>query len=283
MNPSNSDGLTANDADSLLRAIAQLRERMRLQETELDNLRTTTRFLHQMNERDPLNGGSGVFSVDPSILDRISRLEARSVDQASTVQQILAVLTRTDSNLLRVIAELDRLLSAPVAFRSVQEVAPEVTPQADGAASGEIESPVEPAVVTADVNPFPPPPPADFEALDDEEQEAPRTGWKGSILGIIVIIGLLVGTVFVIRHARRVAALGADASAASVFSPMERARLFENDKKYADAEVVYRDILKRDPQNADAIRHLASVLFRENKIEESSVVLKQLVVTGGDQ
>jgi thioredoxin-like negative regulator of GroEL len=64
---------------------------------------------------------------------------------------------------------------------------------------------------------------------------------------------------------------------------MERARLYENDKKYAEAEAVYRDILKRDPQNADAIRHLASVLFRQNKIEESSVVLKPLVVTGSDQ
>ena len=266
-----------------MRAIAQLRERMRLQETELDNLRTTTRFLHQMNERDPLNGGadnSGVVTtaVDPAILNRISSLEARSVEQASTVQQILTVLTRTDSNLQRVIAELDRLLSAPVAVRPVQDVAPEVTPQ-----SGKIELPVEPAIVTADVNPFPPPPPADFEALDDDEQEAPRTGWKGSILGIIIIVGLLVGTVFVIRHARRVAALGTDSSAASGFSPMERARLYENDKKFVEAEAVYREILNRDPQNADAIRHLASVLFRENKIEESSVVLKQLVVTGGDQ
>jgi uncharacterized coiled-coil protein SlyX len=279
MLPSHSDGFTASDADTLMRAIAQLRERMRLQETELDNLRTTTRFLHQMNERDPLNGGSGTSAVvtapDPSILDRISRLEARSVEQASTVQQILAVLTRTDSNLQRVIAELDRLLPAPIAVRPVQDVAPE---------SKETELPAEPAVVAADViNPFPPPPPADFETLDDDELEAPRTGWKGSILGILVIIGLLVGTVLVIRHARRTAPLGTDASAASVFSPMERARLYENDKKYAEAEAVYRDILKRDPQNADAIRHLASVLFRQNKIEESSVVLKPLVVTGSDQ
>lgn len=283
MIPSHSDGLASSDADSLFRAMAQLRERMRLQEAELDNLRTTTRFLHQMNEAGPLNSGSGTPVADQSIVDRISRLETRSAEHSNTVQQILAVLTRTDTNLQRVVAELDRLLASTVVARPVQSAAPEVTPLPETSEQPEELAPAVSTIVTSDNHPFPPPPPADFEALDEDEDESPRTGWKGSLVGLAVIIGLLVGAVFVIRHARHVAALSNDASAGSVFSPMERARVFENEKKYAEAESIYRDILRRDPRNADAIRHLASVFFREGKIEESSVVLKQLAVNGNSE
>ena len=277
---SNPDGLAGGDADALLRAISQLRERMRLQEVELDNLRTTTRFLHQQNEREPSASGS---APPQSLLDRIARLEAGSGEQAHTAQQVLAVLARTDGNLQRLAAELDRLLAQiaiPVA--PVAPFAPPVSaPFAPPGSGPPISEP--PVTLVLDANPFPPAPPtADFETIEDEDDQPPRAGWKGSIVGLVVLVALLIGAVLVIRHARRIAAAN-DVSASAASTPMARAKVFENEKKYPEAESIYRGILKRSPDDRDAIRHLASVLFRQGRIEESSVVLKRLLPNGSDQ
>ena len=220
---------------------------------------------------------------DPSLADRLARLEARSAEHAHAVQQFVTVMARTDSNLQRLAVELDRLLT-----RLEIRVVPQ-SPPANSEAAAVVVG--EPAVLEAgfavasetDVNPFPPAPAVDFYSADEDDEEPPRRGWKTSAAVLAILLCMLVGAVLVIRQAQKVSAGGNGASASSIFSPMERARMLENEKKFPAAEATYREILGRDPHNADAIRHLASVLFRENKIEESSVVLKQLVPAGSDQ
>lgn len=47
-------------------------------------------------------------------------------------------------------------------------------------------------------------------------------------------------------------------------------------KDYAVAEDVYRSVLKTEPNNAEAIKGLASVLFREDKTDEAAAILDKL-------
>ena len=47
-------------------------------------------------------------------------------------------------------------------------------------------------------------------------------------------------------------------------------------KDYAVAEDVYRTVLKTEPNNVEAIKGLASVLFREDKTEEAAAILDKL-------
>ena len=45
------------------------------------------------------------------------------------------------------------------------------------------------------------------------------------------------------------------------------------------AEDIYKQVLKTEPNNVDAMKALASVLYREDKIEESAVILDKLPKT----
>jgi tetratricopeptide (TPR) repeat protein len=59
-------------------------------------------------------------------------------------------------------------------------------------------------------------------------------------------------------------------------SPIELARVYESQGNYAKAEAAYRELLNKNPNDPEVVRHLADVLFREDKIEESANVLKRL-------
>ena len=45
------------------------------------------------------------------------------------------------------------------------------------------------------------------------------------------------------------------------------------------AEDLYKQVLKAEPNNADVMKALASVLYREDKIEESAAILDKLPST----
>jgi hypothetical protein len=57
---------------------------------------------------------------------------------------------------------------------------------------------------------------------------------------------------------------------------LDQARNFSQKKDYSKAEDIYRTILKSDPNNTEVKRLLASVLFRQDKIEESAKVINSL-------
>jgi DNA-binding NarL/FixJ family response regulator len=50
-------------------------------------------------------------------------------------------------------------------------------------------------------------------------------------------------------------------------------------KEYPMAEDIYKQVLKSEPNNVDALKGLASVLYREDKIEESAAILDKLPKT----
>jgi DNA-binding NarL/FixJ family response regulator len=58
--------------------------------------------------------------------------------------------------------------------------------------------------------------------------------------------------------------------------PIIQASTLFRDQQYAAAELACRTILKRDPSNVDALRILASTLFRQNRVDEAADVVGSL-------
>jgi tetratricopeptide (TPR) repeat protein len=69
---------------------------------------------------------------------------------------------------------------------------------------------------------------------------------------------------------------GADKPLTGIAGQMRMAADFAAEKDYAKAESTYRLILKSDPNNRDAIKELASVLFRQQRYDEAAAVLKSI-------
>ncbi len=63
---------------------------------------------------------------------------------------------------------------------------------------------------------------------------------------------------------------------------LDQARTFNQKKEYAKAEGIYRKILKMDPSNVEVKRLLASVLLRQDKIEESAKVIESIEKQGSE-
>jgi TolA-binding protein len=57
---------------------------------------------------------------------------------------------------------------------------------------------------------------------------------------------------------------------------MQAAQEYADRKDYTTAEDIYKQILKSEPNNVEAMKALASVLYREDKIEESAAILEKL-------
>ncbi len=60
---------------------------------------------------------------------------------------------------------------------------------------------------------------------------------------------------------------------------MQAAADYTERKDYPMAEDIYKQVLKTEPNNVDAMKALASVLYREDKIEESAAILDKLPKT----
>ena len=57
---------------------------------------------------------------------------------------------------------------------------------------------------------------------------------------------------------------------------MQAAQEYVDRKEYAMAEDLYKQVVQAEPQNAEAVKALASVLYREDKLAESAAVLDKL-------
>jgi hypothetical protein len=67
-----------------------------------------------------------------------------------------------------------------------------------------------------------------------------------------------------------------DAPLTGIAAQMRMAADFAQEKDYVKAESTYRLILKSEPNNREAIKDLASVLFRQQRYEDAAAVLKTL-------
>ncbi len=195
-----------------------------------------------------------VKNIQVKLVQRVSALETDMSKQAEAMNQLRDYSQRTEDNLSRLITGVDKL---------AQEL---------------------PKRLQA---PEPPLPPA-------SEPKAARRKSSRSFSPVRVWIGIAVvvagfGVTKLLQRTKTadpapssaVAAsapakpLAPDASA-DTKTKMQSAEQYTERKDYSTAEDIYKQVLKDEPNNVDAMKALASVLYREDKIDESAAVLDKL-------
>jgi hypothetical protein len=256
---------SAADTRAIHRALTGLRDRLRLQEDELDRLRERVErpiqmpapAIDQQTLADDIQQ-----NVERNLLPQVRALESQVAEQAGMLHEAFEVMGRTDMNVRRLIAQVDRLLEQ-VSRRPI-----DVTSETTGAPPARPRQPVRTrtreraSLFTA------------VEDLDeDEDSEAPRFRWKIPLLILVVLIAILAAVWDWYRDALPATTAPLESS---LMTPIDQARAYESDRNYPKAEAAYRELLSKDPTNAEVIKHLASVLYREDKVDESAEVMKKL-------
>ena len=209
-----------------------------------------------------------VRSVQVKLIQRIAALESDMSKQVETMSQIRQDSQRTEENLNRLIVGVDKL-------------ARELPRRLAAAAAAETVPVPEVAVV-----PQQPAPKARAKSGARHDRIV-RIIW--ATVPACVLAGVLAWAAFKLENTS--ADTGnpeapATVSAEKVKAPpapsgdaktkMQAAQECVDRKDYAMAEDLYRQVVKSEPGNADALKALASVLYREDKIEESAEILDKL-------
>jgi DNA-binding NarL/FixJ family response regulator len=225
-----------------------------------------------------------VKNIQVKLVQRVSALETDMAKQAEAMLQLREYSQRTEDNLSRLITGVDRL---------AQEL-----PRRLAAAPPEVETFEQPAVE------------APSSPQEPEATKPPKTRRRSSrsrklpfiIWGAVVAVVLLViGVVQLAKRFNRsqtgapvagAAPTSSGAPAAEAVAPkpappanadtktkLQAAADYTDRKDYALAEDVLKQVLKAEPNNVEAMKALASVLYREDKIEESAAILDKLPKT----
>jgi thioredoxin-like negative regulator of GroEL len=199
-----------------------------------------------------------VKNIQVKLVQRVSALETDMARQADAMNQLREYSQRTEDNLSRLITGVDKL--AQELPRRLQ--APEF-PQAS----------------------------VDVKTVRRKSSRSLKPLWMW--LAIIVMAGAIFGVVRMMHRATvgvdvpapassSSAATGASAGAVAIAAStdaktkMQAADQYAQRKDYATAEDIYKQILKTEPNNVDAMKALASVLYREDKIDESAAIVDKM-------
>jgi DNA-binding NarL/FixJ family response regulator/predicted negative regulator of RcsB-dependent stress response len=214
-----------------------------------------------------------VKNIQVKLVQRVAALETDMTKQADAMKQLREYSERTEDNLTRLITGVDKL---------AQDLPRRL--QAAPAAAG----PVEPAPAAG----------RPLKRKSSSRHFTLKTFWAAVAVVVILIGGALLmrkssssssaaGSSSAGSSAGTTAPAGS-AAAADAKSPapppanadtktkMDAAQQYSDRKEYPAAEDIYRQVLKAEPNNVDAMKALASVLYREDKIEESAAILDKL-------
>ena len=208
--------------------------------------------------------------VERNVLPQMRALETQLFEQGKMLQEAFSAMGRTEVTMRRLIGQVDRLLEEglhrPPPVPQHIDVTSEAT---DPPPRPRAREPLRPRqrersqMFTA------------VEDLDDyEDSEPPRFRWKFPLAILALLIAIL--AVFWFWYFRDSAPIPLAPAVTSTLSPLEQARAYETDRNYPKAEEAYRELLAKDPTNEELIRHLASVLYREDKVDESAEIMKKL-------
>ena len=214
---------------------------------------------------------SFVKNVQVKLVQRVSALETDMSRQAEAMHELREYSLRTEDNLGRLIAGVDKL---------AQELPRRLT--AGGAAAAETQPEVEKLAAPAGEQPRP--------GRRRSSSFAPKVFW--AVVVAVLVLGwggfALTKTLRARGSYEPVSSAGAGATPASagkvtplpanadVKTRMQAAQEYTDRKEYSMAEDIYRQLLKGDPSNVDVMKSLASVLYREDKIDESAAILDKL-------
>lgn len=203
-----------------------------------------------------------VKNIQVKLVQRVAALETDMSKQAEAMNQLREYSQRTEDNLSRLITGVDKL---------AQEL------------PKRLNAPTEPIVQTA-IEPKP-------VRRRESSRFSPKIFWMVIGALALVVIGIVYGPGWFYSGKKDSTATAAASNPASAPTPakpaspllgadtktkMQAAEQYTENKDYALAEDIYKQILKAEPNNVDAMKALASVLYREDKIEESAAILEKL-------
>jgi DNA-binding NarL/FixJ family response regulator/TolA-binding protein len=221
-----------------------------------------------------------VKNIQVKLVQRVSALETDMTKQAEAMKQLREYSQRTEDNLGRLISGVDKL---------AQELPRRLLPASEVTAS----EPILQDAVSA-------PQPGTVRNGPRKIRRRISNNQKVLIFWV-ALIALVIGIVAIVQltsawnqkqnavaaqqNAPGVAAAPPQKSfvqparGADTKTKMQAAGDATERKDYSMAEDIYKQVLQTEPNNVDAMKALASVLYREDKIEESAAVLDKLPKT----
>jgi DNA-binding NarL/FixJ family response regulator/TolA-binding protein len=218
-----------------------------------------------------------VKNIQVKLVQRVSALETDMSKQAEAMRQLREYSQRTEDNLSRLISGVDKLAQdlpkrlppAPEPVTHSETLAPEareirheIKRARRRSSSGRKKVLIFWAVVAAVIL-----------VIVGVMQISARTGRGTAGLPTTTASGTAPGNSAVTRSVVRPPA-GADTK-----TKLQAAEQYTERKDYSMAEDIYKQVLQAEPNNVEAMKALASVLYREDKIEESAAVLDKLPKT----
>ena len=229
-----------------------------------------------------------VKNIQVKLVQRVSALEQNMQHQADAMLQLREYNQRTEDNLSRLITGVDKLANElPKRLSAAQQQEAEST----------VEQPVRPGVKEAN-------------ARETGQKERPRSSGfkKKKLVPIVFWVLVLAGITFAVvswhrssddsstsapplgkeiqtANSKATAAAAAPKPAATppptvaggdTKTRLDAAKQAMDRKEYTTAEDIYKQVVQAEPHNVDALTGLASVLYREDKIEESAAVLDRI-------
>ncbi len=197
-----------------------------------------------------------VRNIQVKLVQRVSALETDMSQQAEAMHQLREYSQRTEDNLSRLISGVDRLVQELPKQLAAPEIAP---PSAPEPRPGRRRS---------------------------SRSFSPKIFWM-VVAAVLVVMTAALQLPKLFRGAKSAApsAIATAAGPAKVVAPpvsadtrtkLQAAEEYTERKDYSMAEDIYKQVLKTEPNNVDAMKALASVLYREDKIEESAAILDKL-------
>lgn len=209
-----------------------------------------------------------VRNIQVKLVQRVSALETDMSKQAEAMRQLQEYSMRTEDNLSRLISGVDKL---------AQELPKRLAAPAPVAAPEEARQ----AATEPQAKP----------ARRRSSRFAPKI-FLMTMAAVIVLGAAAFEIPRLSRHGESANAASSDRAAASndtapaapappssgsdTKTKMQAAQQYTDNKDYALAEDIYKQVLKAEPNNVDAMKALASVLYREDKIEESAAILDKI-------
>jgi DNA-binding NarL/FixJ family response regulator len=215
-----------------------------------------------------------VKNIQTKLVQRVSVLEQNMSQQAEAMHQLREYNQRTEDNLSRLLTGVDKLASElPKRLAAAQ---------AESAAA-------EPAQNAA------------REETPSKESKKEKRAAQGAVKNLgpkifwaLVGVAVIAGGAYEIRslsgpHDDAVVTTAPDGtqtnakakaapppSGADTQTKMAAARQYADRKEYQTAEDIYKQVIEAEPGNEEAIKALASVQYREGKIEDSAATLDRL-------
>ena len=247
-------GVGATQPDYSVRDL-EIRLPKLIEETVSKRFHAMANNLHRKMEESQVNSIETFGkNIQMKLIHRVSLLENEMAVQADQMSQLRESSQRTEGNLSRLIGGVDQL---------VQEL-PE-----------RLNRPAVCSSVSVKLG----------KVEKRSRSRAPRP--KNRLLRVVGFLILLcsigAGTCFLAKRAQtpnftmeEFAKLSLPATSADTKTKMDAAEEFTRRKDYPTAEGLYRQVIVSNPKNVDALKGWASVLYRQDKIDDSTAVLSRI-------